>query len=247
MTTAAIGAAAFAHPYTYTVSVGGSTAPASHLFYASDVNGIDFSVKRLSDATVTPMSCDEVNAEGEVYSGTGIDPIGVIKQVSLANAPDIVGPANNPGQATEWKGCTGPFGLDMTVKQLNDWEVHADGTNPTSALTNIVSGYVSGPNNDPLRAHVFATLGGKEGTSCNFIVEGYADGNFDESDQTLNITETGFSGDLTVVSTEGDCFELVPAGSPADFEGSFEIGKDDSGNTKGNITVNHPINLISTP
>lgn len=243
--TAALGASAFAHPNTYTVSVGGSTAAGTHLFYASDVNGIAFSVKN-GAGTVTPMSCANVNAEGNIYSGSGVDPIARITPVTLANAPDIATPVDKPDQATEWKNCVGPFNLEMSVNQLNTWEVHATGA-VTSGSDTTVAGYVSGPNDGPLQARVYATSGGKGGTSCNFVVEGYADGNFNEATQSLNVTETGYSGDLTVVSALGNCLGLVTVGSKADFTGAFEFGTDSASNTKGNITVNHPVNLISSP
>ncbi|CAM3412728.1 hypothetical protein NODU109028_15780 [Nocardioides dubius] len=242
--TAGLGASAFAHPNTYTVSVGGSSAAGTHLFYASDVSGIAFSVN--NGSTTTPMSCANVNAEGNIYSGSGVDPIARITPVTLVNAPNIVTPVDKPAQATEWKDCVGPFNLAMSVNQLNTWEVHATGA-VTSGSDTSVAGYISGPNDGPLRAQVYATSGGKSGTSCNFVVEGYADGNFNEATQSLNVTETGFSGDLTIVSAAGNCLGLVTVGSKANFTGSFEFGTDSASNTKGNITVNHPVNLISSP
>lgn len=246
MATAAFGAAAFAHPNTYTVEVAGSSAAGSHLAYASDVAGIQFNVKRPSDGLVTAMDCADVNAEAEVYSGSGVDPIAVIKPVDLLNAPDIVTPVDKPHQATDWKTCTGPFGAAMGVNQLDEWEIHATGP-ATSGNTDVVEGYISGPNNEPLHAQVFALSGGKNGTQCNFIVEGYAYGEFNEATQTLNVNHTGFGPELTVLSTTGDCLGTVPAGSRAEFVGSFKIGADDAANTKGNITVPLPVNILSTP
>ncbi len=182
------------------------------------------------------MSCDDVNLEGEVHSGSGVDPFMEIKPVSLLNAPDIV-------DGSERKGCIAPFSLDMRIIQTNDWEVHALGTASASA-TDVLNIYLSGPNDAPLQVHVYATSGGPTGTTCNFVVEGYVDGTFDEAAQVLAFDESGFSGDLTIVSAAGDCLGLTPVGSVIDVNSSFKIGTDSVWNTKGNITEVYPINLM---
>src|SRR5690606_30979833 len=125
----------------------------------------------------------------------------------------------------------GPFALMMSIVQANQWEVHALGA-PTVWDTDVLPVYLSGPNDTPLRAHVYATSGGPTGDDCNFIVEGYSDGAFDETTQTLAIEEAGFSGDLTIVSADGDCLGLTPAGSTINVSGSFTIGKDSMLNSK---------------
>lgn len=234
-----VGATAFAHPNTYTVSVSGSTSPAAHRFFATADAPIDFTV--WNGSVATPMDCQEVNLEGEVTSGSGVDPVGVVKAVTRTNTPETF-------SHSEWKTCVSLGILPMTVVPLNNWEIHPTGTGVTSALTNVVPGYVSGPSNGALRAHVYATSGGPSGTSCNFVVEGRADGSFNEATQKLTITETGFSGDLTIVNASGaDCLGLVPDGADANFEGVFTIGSDTAGNTKSGITQFLSINLISSP
>lgn len=230
----ALGSSALAHPNTYTVAVGGSTSPGSHLFFAAADNPIAFSV--LHGTTQTDMSCDNVNLEGEVESGTGIDPVGVVKAVPRFNTPDGF-------NRSQWKDCEG-LGLDMTVVPLNDWEIHATGAPVSAALTDVVSGYVSGPGNAPLRARVFAS---SFPLLCDFEVEGYADGSFDEVAQSLTITETGFSGDLSIVNTAANCLGRVNDTDPANFEGVFTIGADDEENSKEGITEYLPVNLISSP
>lgn len=222
-----------AHPLSHEVSVGGSTVGGSHLFYASDVNGVAFAVN--NGTTTTPLSCGDVNLEGVANSGLDVDPFLEIKPVSRLNTPDGF-------DGSERKNCVGPFNLALTVVQINDWEVHATGP-ATTAGTDLLPAYLSGPNNGPLYAHVYATPGGPSGTSCNFFVEGYADGTFNEATQTLNIDETGFSGDLTIVSAPGSCLGLATVGSRVNAVSSFEIGDDDVANVKGNITSNHPILL----
>lgn len=232
------GGSAFAHPYTYTVSVNGSTTAGTHLFYASSVGGIDFSV--WNGLIQTDMLCEAVNLEGEVYSGTGIDPVGVVKAVNRLNTPETF-------SHSEWKDCVGPLGIDMTVVPLNEWEIHPDEVPVTPAQADVVDGYVSGPSDGDLLARVYYTPGGPTGTFCNFIVTGRAIGEFDEAAQRLTINEVGRSGRLSILSATGNCGGLVPPGAVADFEGVFAIGEDDSANTKGDITEFLDINLISSP
>lgn len=230
----ALGSSALAHPTTYTVAVGGSTASGSHLFFAVADDPIAFSV--LHNTTQTDMFCNNVNLEGEISSGTGIDPVGVVKAVTRLNTPETF-------SRSEWKGCEG-VGLAMTVTPLNDWEIHATGTPVSSALTDVVDGYVSGPSDGVLRAEVKATL---FPLVCKFEVEGYATGSFDESTQKLTVNETGFTGNLQIVNTSANCLGRVNNGDPADFEGVFTIGADDEANSKEGISEFLPVNLISAP
>lgn len=228
--TAALGASAFAAP-PYTVSVAGSTATGTHAFFASSDSAIAFQVQ--NGSVTTNMNCAEVNAEGNVYSGTGLNPIATIMGVTRANTPDGF-------TGTQWKTCTGPFGVALTVVQTNNWSITGTG-GATAGNTDVIAGEITGPSGGNLTAHVYATSGGPTGTSCNFKVRGSATGSFAEATQKLNVNETGFTGDLEIYDVIGNCLGTVVAGNAANFTGTFTLGDDNAANTKASITHFFPV------
>ncbi|WP_110206559.1 hypothetical protein [Nocardioides daejeonensis] len=243
-TVATLGLAAAAHASPATVEVAGSSADADYPFYAlaADPNpsdptamAIQFSVRNASNNIIN-MGCKQVHAEGNVHGGPvdlDGDAIATIQAVSRANTPEGF-------SHSEWKGCKGPVNLDMTVVPLNDWEIH--GYPPVSSGNDVIPGYISGPAGAPLRANVYATTGS---SGCSFEVEGYANGSFDEGNQTLSVNETGYTGNLKVVVAGGGstCLGLVGDGNAANFEGDFVVGDDNAANTKSGITHFFPINV----
>lgn len=239
VTVGALASAALAAP-PYLVTVGASTS-GDHVFFGTSVprtggaHEIDFQVKRAT--TVTDMYCTDVNVEGNVHAGTSSDGhIATITPLTRVNTPETFA-------GMDWKGCKGPFNLDMAVEPDLDWEIWADGTS-TTGNTDVISGVVTGPGGGNLTATVYAT--GLNRPLCEFEVEGFATGNWNESTQTLTITETGFTGNLEIsalASLTSNCGGLVAVGDPANFEGAFEIGPDDVDNTKDGITDTFPVYL----
>lgn len=243
--TGALAWSAAAHPTQYEVSVGGSTADQDHLFYAlandTDASGYAINFAVVHNGVTVPMGCAQAEAEGYVHGGTPGDPVATIQSVTRSNTPETFA-------HSRWKGCEGPGGVFMTVVPQNDWEVH--GVDPaTSGNGDVIDGYISGPNNTPLEAHVFASSGGPAGTSCNFHVEGYADATFDESTQELTVNQAA-NGDLSIDVVGGaNCLTLIGDGDFASFQGTFTIGDDHSDNAKDEdgVTHFHPILLDPLP
>lgn len=148
----------------------------------------------------SPMSCAQVDAEGTIFSGsTSGNPGG------NTHVGDI--------DSTDWQGCLGPLNLPMTVNQIGTWQVHIDaGESPTSAATDVLSGSIQN-----VEAYVYQTS--SEG-SCNFTVEGSAEGTFDEAGQLLSIDEA--NSNLTVTAVTG-CYGRVLVNQNANFQGDFDV------------------------
>lgn len=182
-----------------TVSVGGSTAGADHPITATS-GPIQFDV--LNDAgVVISMTCESatVKAPSSVHSGTGVVDLATI-------APTM-----------EWTKCQGPGGT-LNVTNVGDWHLHRDGSATTGLET--VPGHV-----DDVTAQVDSAIPG----ICSFTVTGQAEGAFDETNQTLTVTETGFDGDLTIASVDpgAPCLGQIQAGNPANFQGVFNVTSPD--------------------
>ncbi|CAM3411438.1 hypothetical protein NODU109028_15745 [Nocardioides dubius] len=242
-TVSALATAAVAAP-PYLVTVGASTS-GDHVFFGTSVprtggaHEIDFQVRR--GTTVTNMYCTDVNVEGNVHAGTSsTGHVATITPVTRVNTPETFA-------GMDWKGCKGPFNLDMVVEPDLDWEIWADGTS-TTGTTDVITGVVTGPGGGNLTANVYAT--GANRPFCEFEVQGFATGTWNESTQTLTITETGFTGNLAIsalASATSNCGGLVAVNDPANFEGAFEIGPDDADNTKDGITDTFPVYLEPAP
>ncbi|MDQ1105108.1 hypothetical protein QE364_003051 [Nocardioides zeae] len=106
---------AFAAGPPYTVSVGGSSAAASHSVSAASSGTVTFSMRN-SSGTIYNMNCSSITGSGTVTSGTGVNPIGSIT-------------------STTWTGCT--FLGAMTITQNGTWSVSGTGSNATTGSETI--------------------------------------------------------------------------------------------------------------
>lgn len=110
---------------------------------------------------------------------------------------------------TDWIDCVG-VGQNLTVNQVGNWPIDGTDTLVSSPLTDVVDGEINNVN-----ASVTSPL-------CNFDVVGLATGSFDEAAQTLDVDETGFTGNLEIV--DASCINnVVETGDFADFVGSFDV------------------------
>lgn len=196
---------AFAAGPPYTVSVGGSSATATHPISATSTGTVKFSAKN-SSGTIINMNCTSVTGSGNVYSGTGINPVA-----------DIT--------STTWSGCTIPGGA-ATVTQTGTWNVTGTGSNATSG-SETIAGYVGN-----VVAGVKTTA---NPAICNFTVKGLggtvngkATGSFVEgsSPQQLVISETGYTGNLELTGVSG-CLGQLQSGNKANFEATLNITSPD--------------------
>ncbi|KQY56113.1 hypothetical protein ASD11_16755 [Aeromicrobium sp. Root495] len=105
-------------------------------------------------------------------------------------------------------GCTGPGGA-LTVTTVGSWKLHATGA-ATSAATDVIAGHV-----DSITANVANAV-------CKFTVTGKANGTYNEGTKVLNVSETGFTGNLKVSNVVG-CLGQVQNGQSANFTGSFNV------------------------
>lgn len=231
--TMATTAQAHSHPDSHVVEVAGSSAAGTHVFYAVS-DGVDYVLH--GPTGDVQLACSEVFLEGELTSGTAVDPFAVIKAVARSNTPDGF-------DGSERDGCTGPFGVVLEIGQVGAWEIHALGA-VTTANTDLVPVYVSGAGDTALEVHVYALSGGPSGTTCNFRVGGFLEGTFDETTQRLTINEQWSStGNLSVTNVLGNCFGLVAAGSGISVDNTFALGDDDAANSSSGISSFHPLYL----
>lgn len=197
---AAVAGPALATGSSYTVSVGGSTAPGTHAAtavadpIAGTTRRVEFKVRNNAGTTIK-MGCIGASGTGIIRSGTGITDIG---EISTSN----------------WANCTGPGGkLDVT--QIGTWTIH--GTSAvTPAQTDVITGHV-----ENVRAHVASPTG-----ICSFdvggnptgTIAGRASGTVDEATQKVSVLESGFTGNLYVYNVVG-CLGQIQNGNVADMVG----------------------------
>ncbi len=102
----------------YTVSVGGSSAPATNALTATAPSALTFAVPTLS------MTCANAavpaSPASSVFSGTSITDIAAINRVNFA-------------------GCTGPGGA-LTVATVGSWKLH--GTSAATSGNDVISGHI---------------------------------------------------------------------------------------------------------
>lgn len=109
-------------------------------------------------------------------------------------------------------GCTGPGG-SLAVTTVGSWKLHGTGA-ATSGTSDVVAGHV-----DNITANVANAV-------CRFTVTGKANGTFSESTQRLQVSETGFTGNLRVSNVVG-CLGQVQNGQAANFTGTFDVTSPD--------------------
>ncbi|GAB3070717.1 hypothetical protein [Nocardioides zeae] len=187
---------AFAAGPPYTVSVGGSSAAGTHAISATSTGTVTFNARNTS-GTIINMNCSSVTGSGTVTSGTGVNPVATIA-------------------TTTWTGCTIPGGA-ATVTHNGTWNITGTGTNATTG-NETIAGYVGGAN-----ASVRTT---SNPNICRFTVTGQANGSFNEATQQLNISQTGYSSNLTLSNVVG-CLGQLQNGNPANMVANLNVASPD--------------------
>ncbi len=183
---------AFAAGPPYTVSVGGSSAAGTHAISAASTGTVLFSARNNAGTQIN-MNCTSVSGSGTVTSGTGVNPVASIG-------------------STTWTGCTIPGGA-ATITQAGTWNLTGTGTNATTGNESI-AGYVGN-----VSAGVRTTA---NPNVCRFNVTGKANGSFNEATQQLNVSETGYTGNL-VLSGVTNCLGQLQNGNPANFVANLNV------------------------
>lgn len=188
---------ALASGASHTVSVGGSPLTTSTTFTAATPTSgtnVLFSARNAS-GTVINLNCTRATASGTIQPGVDVATI----------------------TSSTFTGCTAPGG-PVTVTQGGTWKLHSPNA-ATSALETIV-GHV-----DDISASVKNTA---NPVVCQFTVKGagsslgLANGTFNESTQSLAISETGYTGNLTLQSVSG-CGGQLQSGNAANFQATFAV------------------------
>jgi hypothetical protein len=186
----------------YTVAVGGSTAPGTHALSAAN-NGLSMQFLN-NTGTVINVACASVSASGNASSGSGVTAIA-----------DVTG--------STWASCPFPGGA-WIISQVGTWPFHGDMTTVSPAATDVVAGHLH-----QVRVHVGTPTGicsfdvaGNVGGS----VLGRIDGTFDEAGQKLSLAETGFTGNLVLYNVRG-CLGQLQNGNRMNLRGDFAVNVPD--------------------
>ena len=153
---------------------------------------------RNSAGTIINGNCTSVSGNGTVTKGTGLTQVATIDSMT-------------------WTGCRTPFG-PVAVAQSGTWVVNGTGSNATAG-TETIAGYVG---------NVTAGVATTPSTICSFTVTGQASASFDEATQTLKISETGYTGNLTLSGVSG-CLGQLQNGNPANFVANLNINTGGAG------------------
>lgn len=192
----AVSSPAFAAGPPYTVSVGGSSAAGTHTISAASTGTITFSARN-SSGTIINMNCTSVSGSGTASSGTGLTQVASIG-------------------STTWTGCTIPGGA-ATITQSGTWSVNGTGSNATTG-------------NETIAGNVGNVTAGVATTAnpavCSFRVTGTARGSFNEATQQLVVSETGYTGNLTLSNVSG-CLGRLQNGNPANFGATLNVTSPD--------------------
>lgn len=153
---------------------------------------------RNNAGTVINMNCTSVSGNGTVTKGSGLTQVATI-------------------DSTTWTGCRVPGG-PANVTQSGTWNITGTGSNATAG-TETIAGYVG---------NVTAGVATTPSTICSFTVTGQANGAFSESAQQLQVSETGYTGNLTLSGVSG-CLGQLQNGNPANFVANLNINTGGAG------------------
>lgn len=126
-----------------------------------------------------------------------------------------------------WNNCTGPLNIPSIITQNGVWEFH--GTSPaTDSRTDVIDGYLD---------NVSLTVSRNDSPSaCTFVLEGRANGQFDENTQELIFNYAQANSKLKVTQVDG-CYGLARVGDPVGFDSTFKMGE------AGDPAIDLPINI----
>lgn len=164
----------------------------------SSTGTVQFSVKN-NAGTVVHLNCSSVTGNATVMKGVGVNPIAAIT-------------------STTWAGCRIP-GMPFTVTQGGAWDLAGLGSN-ASAGTETIGTQIQSV------ALGFAVTANP--AVCSFTVTGHLDGAFNEGTQQLVVSETGYSGDLSL-SNVGPCLGQMQSGNAANMIFSANVSTGGAG------------------
>ena len=202
---ALVASSAFAYPL-YTVEVGGSSSPGTHAFTA--VSGaVSFSVKHWTGSgwSYVSMGCTSATVGGNVRTG-GPHTINPFLEITSFSA----------------SGCTAPGGAATMTMASAPWYVYGTSL-ATTPITDIVD-----TETQSFSAHLASVIPGV----CGFDMGGFITGTFDENPvgtapnqtQTLTLSETGYTGNLSVTSAgAGACLGTIGTGEAMDLSATFAV------------------------
>ena len=180
---------------TYTVTVGGSSAPVTYSISAVTSGSVSMSIKN-NAGTVVNTSCTSISASGKVFGGTGINP-----WAQLDNST--------------WSGCAIPGG-PATITPSGSWRV----TGTDGAVGGWIPGYLGDlyftakvTANASVCSFAVQGAGG---------MSGGPDVRFEPATQRLAIAETGFTHHLKVVNVSG-CLGQIQLGNPVNLVTTFNV------------------------
>lgn len=183
----ALGASSASAATTFTVKAG--SAPSGTTVAVKGVTtGSSPQVTFVDTTSGTTLNCTSSSATGSVKTGTGLSGTGI----ATINGAGIV-----------FSSCTGPLGLNLTVKGAGTWKLNA-----TSGSTTAVKGTLTG---------VSATV---SGSGCSFSVAGSVAGSYTNSTQALAFP--GTTSGLKISNVNG-CFGLVNSGDVASYKASYKL------------------------
>lgn len=180
----------------YTVSVGGSSAAGTHPFSATTTGTVRFSSKN-NAGTILNQNCTSVSITGSVASGTALSQVGDVGSSS-------------------WVGCSIPGGA-FAASQVGTWRWIATGSNATSGQE-VVEGRIDGL--------VVNWRTASNPNVCRYTMSGSARAFFNESTQQLTISETGYTGNLTLSNVFG-CLGQWQNGNKVNLEMTFNVSSPD--------------------
>ena len=197
--TLALGGPVWAAGPPYTVSVGGSSAAASHPVTGSSTGLLRFTIKNNAGTTL-PLTCTSVSVTGSVTSGVGVNPWASVT-------------------SSTWSGCIF-IGGAYSVTQATAWPLVGTGTNATPSVETIAG---RADNVD------LAVASAANPAICSFRIRGTTStsagsfiGAFDESTQTWSVSPTGFTAPLRTWNVSG-CLGQVQNGNPVDLAATLPL------------------------
>ena len=150
--------------------------------------------------TILNMNCTSISGSATVAKGVGVNPFGSIT-------------------STTWTGCRMVLGA-ATFTQNGVWTLAGSGGNATSGTETIAGEF----GNFSLGIALTAAP-----SICSFTVSGKLSNTFNEATQTLQINETGYTGNA-VLSNVGPCVGQAQNGNPFNMIATFNVSTGGAGN-----------------
>lgn len=159
---------------------------------------VQFSTRN-NAGTVINMNCTSLSGSATVTKGAGVNPLWSIT-------------------STTWNGCRAPGG-PVGLTQIGTWNLSGTGSNATSG-TETIAGYIGNL--------TMGVVWSPPTSICSYTVTGQLNGSFNEATQTLNINETGYTGNATLSGVSG-CLGQLQNGNAMNFVTSLVVSTGGAG------------------